>query len=66
MKHLTDHGKDSTMEAKATATVDLENDVAYINLTGGPIKHHSCKSRDAQVILDYAEDGSLIGIEVLW
>ncbi len=42
---------------------DIENDIVYICLTESPVAESDENKHG--VIIDYAEDGSIVGIEIL-
>lgn len=42
---------------------DIENDIVYIRLSESPVSESDENKHG--VIIDYAEDGSIVGIEIL-
>lgn len=47
-----------------TVDYDLEADCAYIKINNLP--HSYTKEIDESLVIDYAEDGTIIGIEVVY
>lgn len=45
-------------------TYDKQADAAYIKLTN-KAKYHASRKVSADVLVDYAEDGTVVGIEIL-